>query len=416
MEASILSGTAAQGRRERKPTAMKILKRVLPIVLAVCLLASLGAVSAIDAGETRTVIGADLTDDQIKTVYKTFGIERGSVKELTVTNQDERQYLSGVISDAQIGTKAISCISIEVLAAGKGMTVNTSHITYCTSQMYISALATAGIMDAKISVAAPFDVSGTAALTGIYKAYEDITGTKLDETAKAVSSQELATTAELAQAIGDYDSVEIVNELKLILNETKDMTDAELRAKIKEIAAEYNVTLTDDQMTQLVNLCRSLEKLDTNALLSKVQGHAQAARRRQGQGRVLHREGQGRHHRHRRFLRPCHRPLPQVTPDIKNPPAGSACRSGLPKARAALLHRPLRSMLFLFLPAAFSGAFRAPFCATFLPVARLLPARVGFCTRLKHGFVPFRKIFAEHRRIASGTISPSPLRTHQCEF
>ena len=56
---------------------MKFLKRALPIVLAVCLLASLGAVSAIDAGETRTVIGADLTDDQIKTVYKTFGIEHG---------------------------------------------------------------------------------------------------------------------------------------------------------------------------------------------------------------------------------------------------------------------------------------------------------------------------------------------------
>ena len=157
---------------------MKFLKRTLPIVLAVCMLASLCAVSAIDAGETRTVIGADLTDEQIKTVYKTFGIERGSVKELTVTNQDERQYLSGVISDAQIGTKSISCISIEVLDAGKGMTVNTSHITYCTSQMYISALATAGITDAKITVTAPFDVSGTAALTGVYKAYEDITGTK----------------------------------------------------------------------------------------------------------------------------------------------------------------------------------------------------------------------------------------------
>ena len=47
---------------------MKFLKRALPIVLAVCLLASLCAVSAIDAGETRTVIGADLTDEQIKTV------------------------------------------------------------------------------------------------------------------------------------------------------------------------------------------------------------------------------------------------------------------------------------------------------------------------------------------------------------
>lgn len=95
----------------------EISQTALPIVLAVCLLASLGAVSAIDAGETRTVIGADLTDDQIKTVYKTFGIERGSVKELTVTNKDERQYLSGVISDEQIGTKSISCISIEVLDA-----------------------------------------------------------------------------------------------------------------------------------------------------------------------------------------------------------------------------------------------------------------------------------------------------------
>ena len=244
---------------------MKFLKRALPIVLAVCLLASLGAVSAIDAGETRTVIGADLTDDQIKTVYKTFGIERGSVKELTVTNKDERQYLSGVISDEQIGTKSISCISIEVLDAGKGMTVDTSHITYCTSQMYISALATAGITDAKITVTAPFDVSGTAALTGVYKAYEDITGTKLDETAKAVSSQELATTAELAQAIGDYDSVEIVNELKLILNETKDMTDAELRAKIK--ACEDEMEACGAREVELENEINSPEVYNDPQLL-----------------------------------------------------------------------------------------------------------------------------------------------------
>ena len=54
-----------------------------------------------------------------------------------------------------------------------------------------------------------------------------------------------------------------------------------------------------------------------------------------------------------------------------------------------------------------SGLFTALFACLsalgfpFLPVARLLLLRtcVGFCTRLKHGFVPFRKIFAEHRRI-----------------
>lgn len=247
------------------------MKKLISALLAVCLLAGAVPALAVDAGEARAVIGANLTDEQIADVYKNFGISRGDVTELRVTNADERKYLSGYVDDSVIGTNSISCVYIEVLDEGEGLDVTTSNINWCTSQMYVSALATAGITDAKIIVAAPFEVSGTAALTGVYKAYEDITGTKLDETAKAVSSQELATTAELAQAIGDYDSVEIVNELKLILNETKDMTDAELRAKIKEIAAKYDVTLTDDQMTQLVNLCRSLEKLDTNALLSKVQ-------------------------------------------------------------------------------------------------------------------------------------------------
>ena len=74
------------------------------------------------------------------------------------------------------------------------------------------------------------------------------------------------------------------------------------------------------------------------------------------------------------------------------------------KARAVHQHRPLRSMLFVFFnlplfPALF--ACLSALCFPFLPVARLLLLRtcVGFCTRLKHGFVPFRKIFAEHRRI-----------------
>ena len=134
----------------------------------------------------------------------------------------------------------------------------------------ISALATAGITDAKVIVAAPFEVSGTAALTGIYKAYEVITGEPLDETAKEVSSQELAVTADLAQEIGDADSVEIVNELKLILDETVKMSDDELRSQITDIADNYDVTLTDAQMNQLMSLVRSLEKLDTSALMEKV--------------------------------------------------------------------------------------------------------------------------------------------------
>lgn len=247
------------------------MKKLISALLAVCLLAGAVPALAVDAGEARAVIGANLTDEQIADVYKNFGISRGDVTELRVTNADERKYLSGCVDDSVIGTNSISCVYIEVLDEGEGLDVTTSNINWCTSQMYVSALATAGITDAKIIVAAPFEVSGTAALTGVYMAYEDITGEKLDETAKLVSTQELTLTAELADKIGSYDSVEIVNELKLLLGETRNMTDEQLRAEIVSIASDLGVTLTDTQINQLISLCRSLEKLNPDELKAKVE-------------------------------------------------------------------------------------------------------------------------------------------------
>ena len=246
-------------------------KRAIALFLSVLLLGSLAmSAFAADEGDIRVTIGADLNADEIAAVYKIFGVDRGQVEELIVTNADERAYLEGLVSDAAIGTRAISCTYLEVLGPGNNITVKTENISYCTASMYISALATAGITDAKVIVAAPFEVSGTAALTGIYKAYEIITGEPLDEEAKEAGTQELAVTSELAQEIGDADSVQIVNDLKLILDETVKMSDDELREQIIEIASNYDVTLTDAQINQLMSLVRSLEKLDTAALLEKV--------------------------------------------------------------------------------------------------------------------------------------------------
>lgn len=247
------------------------MKRFISILLVCSLLIGAVPALAVDAGEARAVIGANLTEEQIADVYANFGIARGDVTELRVTNADERKYLEGYVDESIIGTNSISCVYIEVLEEGEGLDVTTSNINWCTSQMYVSALATAGITDAKIIVAAPFEVSGTAALTGVYLAYEDITGQELDETAKLVSTQELTLTAELAEQIGSYDSVEIVNELKLLLSETKGMTNDELRAEIVSIASDLGVTLTDTQIDQLISLCRSLEKLDPEQLKEKVE-------------------------------------------------------------------------------------------------------------------------------------------------
>ena len=54
---------------------------------------------ALDAGLSRVAIGANLDESQIAQVYADFGLERGSVQEITVTNQDERAYLEGLVSE-----------------------------------------------------------------------------------------------------------------------------------------------------------------------------------------------------------------------------------------------------------------------------------------------------------------------------
>ena len=251
---------------------MKTMKRLLCIILAVLMFASLGAAAYADGdAQARAVIGANLDENQIASVYQLFNVKRGDVKEMTVTNAEEREYLEGYVDESLIGTRSISCVYVELLAEGAGMDVTTSNITWCTPEMYISALATAGITDAKIVVAAPFEVSGTAALTGVYKAYEDLTGKKLDDLAKAVSTQELTITGELANEIGDMDSTAIVNDLKMMLDETAQMTDEEIREQIIQIAGRYNVSLTDNQINQLIRLCRSLEGLDADALKARVE-------------------------------------------------------------------------------------------------------------------------------------------------
>ena len=247
------------------------MKKTISIMLLLALLLSIPVTAGAEAIQSRAVIGADLTEGQIEAVYSMFGVRRGSVIELPMTNAEERTSLAGYVDESLIGTRSISCVYVELLPENSGMSVTTSNITWCTGEMYISALATAGITDAKVIVAAPFEVSGTAALSGVYKAYEDMTGMKLDDLAKAVSTQELTITGDLAKEIGSMDSMSIVNELKLMLNETQKMSDQEIRQAIVEIAGRYNVNLTDTQINQLISLCRSLEGLDPDQLKQRVE-------------------------------------------------------------------------------------------------------------------------------------------------
>ena len=247
------------------------MKKTISVFLTLLLLLSFTVSAFAYGNQSRAVIAADLSEEEIAQVYQAFGVSRGSVIELRVTNQEERQSLEGYVDPSLIGSRAISSVYVELLPSGSGMDVSTYNITWCTPAMYMSALATAGITDAKIVVAAPYGVSGTAALTGVYKAYEDMPGKPMDDLAKLISTQELTITGDLASEIGSMDSTAIVNDLKLMLDETKNMSDAQLRETILQIAGEYNVNLSEQQIRQLIQLCRSLEMLDTEALRMRVE-------------------------------------------------------------------------------------------------------------------------------------------------
>lgn len=246
------------------------MKRTISLCLCVLLLLAL-CVPAWADNPSRTVIGADLSPEQIEAVYQSFGLRRGDVTELTMTNAEERRYLEGLVNESVIGTRSISCVYMELLPAGSGLSISTNNITLWTEEMYIGVLATTGITDARIIVSAPFEVSGTSALCGIYKAYEDMTGMTLDDLAKQAGGEEASVAENLAEQIGSMDSGSIVGELKLLLNETRNMSDDEMRTIIMEIAGRYNVHLTDTQVNQLISLCRSLERLDPDQLRQRVE-------------------------------------------------------------------------------------------------------------------------------------------------
>lgn len=217
-------------------------------------------------GKARVVMGADLDEEQRAQIYRDFSLAEGDIQGLTITNQEERAYLEGIAPEDKIGNLALSCVYIRTLEENSGLTITLHNINWCSENMYRNVLVTAGITDASVMISAPYPVSGTAALTGIYKAYEDVTGEKLDESAKKAAANELFITGALAETIGSTDATLLVNELKGILDQTQNMTDDEVHKEIHSLAKSLGIQVTDSQIEQLVGLCRELEGLDTQQL------------------------------------------------------------------------------------------------------------------------------------------------------
>ncbi|MDU7905231.1 MAG: DUF1002 domain-containing protein, partial [Peptostreptococcaceae bacterium] len=240
---------------------MSLKKRVTSIII--CCTVILGSFSLVFADSSRVVtLGANLSAEQKQTMLKYFGVNKNDAVILDVNNQEERKYLEGIAPESQIGTKTYSCAYVEPTKAGSGINVKTANITWVTSAMIASTLASLGITDANCVIAANFPVSGTGALTGVMKAYEDATGKPLDENKKEIATEELVVTGDLGQDIGQDKATGIVNDVKtqVIKNNTSDTV--QIADTINNITNNYNVTLSPEQQKQLEDLMLKISKQD----------------------------------------------------------------------------------------------------------------------------------------------------------
>lgn len=215
-------------------------------------------------GDTIVTLGEDLSVAQKNTVLEDMGVKEGDIEIVYVANSEEHKYLGQYIPKAQIGTKAISSAKITLGEKDTGLVVESNNISYISDEMYLNSLSTAGITDAKVYVTAPFSVSGTGALTGIIKAYEVQSGTVIDEKQKQVANEEMVTTAKLAanQEIGQEKAVDFMSEVKEQIAKEKPETKEELKALIQRVAEEMGISITEDQLNQLVELFNKIKDLN----------------------------------------------------------------------------------------------------------------------------------------------------------
>ncbi|WP_031314038.1 DUF1002 domain-containing protein [Caldanaerobacter subterraneus] len=224
---------------------------------------TLALINPIYATEREIVtLGSDLTPSQQQEMLKYFGVEGKQVKIIKVTNEEERKYLEGLVPDREIGTRAISSAYLQLLPEGEGILVDTHNITWVSKEMYANAMITAGIKDARVVVAAPFKVSGTAALTGIMKAFEEATGKKLSEEAKKTANEELVITGKLAEKVGEEKAAELLEKVKKEVIEKRLTDENEIANVIKEVASKLNINLTEDQISQIVQLMKKINQLN----------------------------------------------------------------------------------------------------------------------------------------------------------
>lgn len=248
----------------------KIISLILTITLVIGMTVTAGAATSTSTSTTGTAkekkgylaLGKDLNDTQKKKVLTLLNVKESELSDydiVYITNKEEHDVLDDYISSDLIGKKALSSVLVKPAKKGSGITVTTHNINYCTPNMYKNALITAGITDVDVTVAAPFAMSGTAALLGAIKAYEKMSGKAISETVVDTSVNELIAETEIAEKIGDAEMAEeLFSVLKLIIATNKFENKKDIDAAINKVTGLFGIKLTTKEFNDISKLMQKI--------------------------------------------------------------------------------------------------------------------------------------------------------------
>lgn len=249
-------------------TLKKFISKVLILTIFVSLISiKINKFAYADAFKVVT-LGADLTDTQKKDMLKYFNVGKEDANILEVTSSEEGKYLNGIATKKQLGTKSISCSYVEPTDKD-GLKIYTHNLYWVTDSMIKNALITAGIENAIVKASAPFRVSGTAALTGILKGFENSkNGQKIDENKKEAASQEIVVTGDLGEKIGQDEAASLINQVKKDIIKEKPKTSKEIQNIVLNITNSFNKDsdkkLNNKDIQKISSLMNKINKLDIN--------------------------------------------------------------------------------------------------------------------------------------------------------
>jgi len=252
----------------------KLYKRLTAAVLAAAMVLTLpsagnvaraDAVTDADPKDVYVSFGADLTSDEKSKVMDLMGITSEDLEGYTVgeiTNADEKKYLGDYLDASVIGSRALSSVIVVLGEDGDGIDVETKNISYCTSGMYTNALITAGIENADVIVAGPFEITGTAALVGAMKAYSDLTGEEISEDSMDAAVNELVVTSEMADGENSENIEELMAYVKAEVVRRGLDNEEEIGKIIDEGANQLGITITEEEKSTIISLMKKISELD----------------------------------------------------------------------------------------------------------------------------------------------------------